>query len=524
MIGAKSITTAVLLVGMAVVAWGSGALNQGVLTRLDPWLAAGIGVFACVAGSLLYRLWGLNRGSLTGLRIRQRDSLFDTQITLVDHLGGRILIGGSTEAPPRDFPAVVQRAFLIGAFVLLGLCAFDNRSLGLMDRWPGFAGHFCDEIETADSTPRSDAQGCELVRRAYRLGYAKSLGSCAPEDDQVQAAICTLRHRDEPYLHYAWRLLASRSQPVFDLFSVAAMREFKERFVKGLGRLGVLYQGHKDAISTAPRAVHHLWTNLPDPQGGWLGSATAHSPVTCQAQTDRIADRWNLTQPAGSDSLLLERVLGLLLFDPRYSPIVGVCGEYRIHWNAPVDACARLAEDPGEFLDQSDALASTERVLDRCRRAYQMGKECRPERVVSFQCLIQNGPGPERSRKHNFTFQGGTFVAAEARFPLPRAGDDQAIAMAQRLAALLAPGFYYGRLMSRKSPTRQEEGISFQELFKGGDFLLSKLEYLRDADPFLGPVELGSRTDLQEVFPYHLHARTFVEVFRRQYQRQRGRL
>ena len=98
------------------------------------------------------------------------------------------------------------------------------------------------------------------------------------------------------------------------------------------------------------------------------------------------------------------------------------------------------------------------------------------------------------------------------------------VKMTQRLASLLARGFYYGRHLSRASPTQREEELSLDELLAGGDFQLAKLEYLRDADLFLTPGAIGERTDLYEVYPYHLHLRSFVEVFRRQYKQQRDRL
>ena len=40
---------------------------------------------------------------------------------------------------------------------------------------------------------------------------------------------------------------------------------------------------------------------------------------------------------------------------------------------------------------------------------------------------------------------------------------------------------------------------------------------------FLGNEWLAKRPDLLAVYPYHLHLKTFIEIFRRQYKEHRGR-
>jgi hypothetical protein len=43
-------------------------------------------------------------------------------------------------------------------------------------------------------------------------------------------------------------------------------------------------------------------------------------------------------------------------------------------------------------------------------------------------------------------------------------------------------------------------------------------------DIFLEPDWLSRRTDLLEVYPYHLHLKNYVRLFRKQYLLARGRL
>jgi hypothetical protein len=98
------------------------------------------------------------------------------------------------------------------------------------------------------------------------------------------------------------------------------------------------------------------------------------------------------------------------------------------------------------------------------------------------------------------------------------------IKLYKRLAALLTEGFGYGRLTSNESVGARPEDATMVAAFRDPALLLTKLDLLRDADLFLGNEWLTDRPDLLEVYPYHLHLKNFVEVFRRQYKLHRGRL
>jgi hypothetical protein len=527
-----------LLIIVTAVVWFGGYLNMASLARLDPWVAALLGIFAYITGTMLWRIWRLDEKSGTGFRYASREARFDVDITLIDHLGGKITIGQTTREPARDIPPALQRIILVVVCLLIGLVAFNNRSFALLKELPERVRlgsvRFCDEPGQEEKTRGPEAQGCELVRRAYLLGYAESLGPCEPEAGDESEQICKLRQRDEPYLHYAWRLLVDRTRPVLDLLSADAFGEFKDRFGAQLDHLGALYDVLRQAIANLPRASHHLWTNLPAPRPGMLGRIKdAVAPGHCLAQTAPVGERWSMAAGAPTASELLERVFGQLLFDPRYLPIVGVCGEYTIHWDAPADACWRLAQRPKEFLAETGALSPVLQVLERHKRERELGEifgdrapgEPRVvEQLVSFQCFMSESTATTPGKVYSFTLEGHRFLASEARFTPSDRERRMPVELAQRLASLLARGFYYGRHLSRASPTQSEEDLSLDELLAGGDFRLARLEYLRDADLFLAPEALGERTDLYEVYPYHLHLRSFVEVFRRQYQQQRDRL
>jgi hypothetical protein len=87
------------------------------------------------------------------------------------------------------------------------------------------------------------------------------------------------------------------------------------------------------------------------------------------------------------------------------------------------------------------------------------------------------------------------------------------------VARLLVPGFHYGALLS-------EAGIptGAPARFDGHDYLLTRLYGLDSVDIYLDAGILAARPDLIEVYPYERHLRNYVQLFRRQYTRVRGRL
>ena len=64
----------------------------------------------------------------------------------------------------------------------IALIGLDNRAVALLREAPARFGHssieYCKPPEPPRRTPPS--QGCKPVERAFKLGYTKSLGSCAP--------------------------------------------------------------------------------------------------------------------------------------------------------------------------------------------------------------------------------------------------------------------------------------------------------------------------------------------------------
>jgi hypothetical protein len=379
------------------------------------------------------------------------------------------------------------------------------------------------------------SQGCKLVERAYKLGYTKSLGSCAPaEAKREDRQVCTRRQLDEPYFHYAWRRLADR---IDELRTTDDGPGSLDRFEQQLDHLAAIARATLDTVAMRARSSHHLFTNLPDPRPRLRDRVDGLVDRSCGARLAHLPHFPRMEDGPTGASKLFEHVLAQLMFNPSYKPIVAQCEEVIVHWSAPPDTCARLAARPLAALAELGALDSVRGVLDwRATSAeiqrldQQLGAaRARPlppaQRIASFQCLMFD-PAAELAApvERTLTLDGERLSIREVRMkPLVGDGGSQ-LRLYKQLAALLAPGFGYGRLTSNQAVGATPEEAALAETFRQPAFALTKLDLLRDADLFLGNDWLAKRPDLLEVYPYHLHLQNFIEVFRRQYRLHEGRL
>lgn len=527
MIGAKALTSLVLLVCGLLGALVSGVLRPAGLLVIQPGTAFFIGSFALVIATFAFRFWKLDERSAHYFRWESEWQLWEGESHFLGTRGRRVTVGDNASAEAFDLPPAVQFSICLLLSLILCVAAFDARSLTLLtqfkDGFKAAGSTYCpDPEEQAQQEDTSTVDpGCALVRRAYALGYADSLGECGPKKKAAVAAVCTLRQRDEPLLHYAFRKLdefvtqvrAPRA-PVLSgpAFGSKPWRE----------HLGLLLGAHGQVMSTAVHASHHIWTNLPDPKDG------AFEARTCVDRYRALAHRPNVnpSEPLYA-SRVFEHVVGQLLFETRYEPAAGYCREYQVHWGAPVDACRQLAESPEAFLRESDALEPVRTALRRYQLAGQVESQPKqmrsPQEFISFSCYMEGEPNAQKDVK--VALDGYTFTARELLAPRPAEENGLAVARYGQVASLLAPGFHYGVLLSEAGlDLGRIEGAGFAEAFAAKDYPLSRLHGLASLDIFLEPQWISSRQDLLEVYPYHLHLKNYVQLFRRQYARHKGRL
>ncbi|MEZ4269958.1 MAG: hypothetical protein R3C68_00495 [Myxococcota bacterium] len=143
---------------------------------------------------------------------------------------------------------------------------------------------------------------------------------------------------------------------------------------------------------------------------------------------------------------------------------------------------------------------------------------------MSFHCYIEEARFGTEQRIHTFEYNGHPFRAEELRVPAtpPQARLD--FERYGHLASLLAPGFHYGGFLSSEALDLEPVGDSIANAFSYPNFTLARLDFLASTDIFLGHTWVLDRDDLMEVYPYHVHLRNLVRVFRKRYHHVRGRL
>ncbi|HEY5949987.1 MAG TPA: hypothetical protein VIV40_31045, partial [Kofleriaceae bacterium] len=341
---------------------------------------------------------------------------------------------------------------------------------------------------------------------------------------------CTRRQLDEPMLHYAWRRLDDQ---VDDLRTLDDGPSFWERFTRQLAHLETMVDTTANTVAMRPRSSHHVFTNLPDPRPRLRDRVDRILERGCGARLAHLQHFPPMQAGPQGASTMFEHVLDQLMFNPIYKPIVAQCEEIVVHWGAPANACKQIEGSAANALDELGALDSVRAVLAwRDGRAELRHVDARhaldvaaPSRIVSFQCLMfDDAAEPAPVVERALVLDGVTLSVREARTkPLTADGASQ-IRLYKQLAALLAPGFGYGRLTSNQAIGAAPEEAAMAESFRQPTFMLTRLDLLRDADLFLGNEWLAKRPDLLAVYPYHLHLKNFIEIFRRQYKEHRGRL
>jgi hypothetical protein len=527
-IGTKTLATVTLLVGGLVTAIVLGVLAPARLLSRDWGTLFLVGCFGVVVGTVMFRFFRLGEQSRNYFR-------WSTEVTPWELAEGHFLGSderritlGENHGEAFDLPAAAQHVIAVAIALLLALSCIDSRAIELLDK----ARHnvltatssYCPEEEPEEQTTLDpNAPGCELVRRAYALGYAESLGECAPKTKEraAAAAPCTRRQRDEPLLHYAWRLLAGFGSSARKQIDRAHMDKLERDFQTRFHHARAVAAAEREMLASAPHASHHIWTNLPDP------GDDAFKPESCADHYRWLPHRPPISKDDKGGSKVFEHIVAQLLFESRYEPAAGACREYHVHWSAPRDLCKRLAANPEATLRETHALEPVKTTLER----YELGKELEPltghkqtlepQSFLSFQCYIE-GDQPAQSSLA-FSFAGHSFVADEVHVATPR-DSTLAIDRYEAIASLLVRGFHYGALMSEAGlePARSSTGL--EAAFTGSDYLLSRLYGLESLDIYLDAGWIAERPELLEVYPYQRHLKNYVQVFRRQYKRERGRL
>ncbi|SMF77334.1 hypothetical protein [Pseudobacteriovorax antillogorgiicola] len=538
-IGLRTITILTLLAALLGLGWALDLFKLSYIERLQPLTLTVIGGLTLLFTDICGRLLGQRRASDFGFSILKRGQELPGKVVLLNIFRLEFSLFENRGRPALELPLWLQKALLLPAFFLITMLVVNSRTLILMADAPRYFeesnNQYCpdedDEAEAEEQVP----PGCELVIRAYKLGYSDSLGDCETKKDQQEGedGICYKRQKDEPFLHFTYRQLETVYQN-FDLWlnenSVSdQVKDFKEK----TANLDKLVKAQQHSMEASPHSVHHIFTNLAKPPQSLEQRfrELTESNYCLQKYSDlphtiRLEHGWDTY-----NSQNFEFSYAHLLFNDRHQPAAGFCREFAIHWAADTDSCDRLSANPEEFLKDHGIWSDVNDVLQRQDSlAYLGGYDERPRehllsRVVSFQCLNFNELAQEVESR-TYTISGQDVASATVTLvqedqvkphKLPRK-------VMKGLAKTLIPHFSYSTYLSNQelaSSSEEDFAARFEEV---SPMLLTQLEYLRKADIMLGHDWLQEQPDLLEVYPWHLHLYNFVDSFRKEYRNSRGRL
>lgn len=533
MIGLRSAALTLAALAVAAMCFGLGLVSWSELAAQSTASAWGMAALAALVTAL---------ATASGLREPSRIALDVRRARLAFAPVERGAIWKPRELPGWLARGLLALALLLAAAATIGehgvhrlrALASERPSSGRCKEPTAPAAAPVDEPEPAP--PQVDRAGCALVRRAYALGYSKSLGTCAepaPTAARPAAAApssapapCERRQIDEPFLHFAWRRWAKILEGTRAADPVAGASQRAREVSTRIEWLEPLTAASGHALGATAHASHHLWIQLAAPEdeaAGWL------SPPPHRRCEERYAalPLWPRWRP-GQEGAAVEHALAQLLFAARFGTTV-TCAAYHLHWSAPAETCAALRADPQRFLEANGSWADVAGVLDRRRRALELrelalrlGEPLPPEpppasAVVSLSCISVE-PALARAvvEGHTVRVAGQEVGVRHLRLPAIALDDAGLVELLARLAELLAG--------AAALPPASEIAAKEAAQPAPGEFPLLGLEPLESTDPFAGERGPLARAELRQIYPYHRVLLRFIEDFRRRYLAQRGRL
>ncbi|MEC4674823.1 MAG: hypothetical protein VST68_11595 [Nitrospirota bacterium] len=571
-IGLSSVTAIVLtFLTLAVVFW-SGIMDPGRLNETHQIAFFFVGFLAALVSMWFLQFWGILKPSSFCLTVcREGFEKKEDDVVLVAHNQWVLLLRHNEDYSALEIPPSLMRILYTLLFVFFFLITIDNRGMRLISEAPGKVNFetslYCPVEEEEEK--EEEKPGCRLVERAFELGLVKDLGDCQQDNEEGEdtiGEICTLRQYDEPYLHYAYRQVTEFFGTVVGNTRQALERQ-REHFQVKLESAEHIADHQLLPVLATPRSSHHLFTNLPDPDGETLSFLKkTFDPNHCVEEFEGLTHTLKLEEGSKrSASKALRHIYGHLLFNPKFDATVGFCREYEIHWNQPKDSCDRLSQTPALFLEEAGALEAVNTIIDRYQtndeidlmqeslslldkeyrtasgldldliddfkreRASKTVKTRRPiQDLVSFQCFIAGEDSIEEFSDHEFELSSQKFRATEISVPQKELeelyGKSIQVRLYDPISKLLAPKFVYSQLLSKQAVVVASDGAVTEEMFEHEDYALTRLELLRNSDIFLGNEWIHSRDDILALYPWHHHLRGYIKNFRKTYRTHRGRM
>ena len=371
-LGTNSLITISLLLVCGIAAYGADRLNIDYIKGLEPGLTFSIGLAATILGFIFCRFWHFDGISLYSFHFSHYDPHQKNAIELFRYKANVFFIAHETTLPRAELPTFLRILICVLAFFSILLLCVDNRNFYKLVSLPNLLlaanTEFCPESLYKEELVGETPPGCELVIRAFELGYAKDLGQCAPKKlSEKELSLCAKRRHGEPYLHYSYRLLFDSMKNLKTAVKENNLDIVGKKFDLQWEQIEALKDYQLYAINASPRASHHIWTNLPSPDTGFTSLLKDtlnidHCLERFQKQTNTVTSSY---EDLRRESDYLEHAYGQLLFSPKVERTVAFCREYKIHWNAEINTCERLANSPEQVLKEFAILEPIRLVLKR---------------------------------------------------------------------------------------------------------------------------------------------------------------
>ena len=364
-IGLKSLASASFCLVLLVLLLNTDFSILANFSRYEDLTLYAIGVFIVICFFTITKFYG-GRHSSMSLLIRPGPPKQGEVVLIAKKK--RVVLRENTRRTAFDFPMTIHYLIILFGVCLLSSILINDRTILLVknisDKFKPSSAEYC--IESEEEEEEEEKPGCALVKRAYEMGYADSLGDCGSkkgkkkeksgqdgeeeEEIDIEEEICRLRQLDEPYLHYTWRQIKKIydqlivMEPSLWLETEKKIMEEKEK------KFSEISKSQLQTLTSSPRSSHHIFTNLPPPDGWFIRvGKQIFQPNYCVEKYANLETTLDVDLSSDGLSERIEFVYAHLLFNAKHGSPVGYCREYQIHWDAP-NACSNLASNPEKYL------------------------------------------------------------------------------------------------------------------------------------------------------------------------------
>jgi hypothetical protein len=258
-LGSNSLFLILVFLICLVITFKADVVNWNYLKGIKHELAFFIGFFSILFGVGFYSFWSLGEKSIYTIHFAKTRFLPKGVDVIFEHKDFSFGVSSQIKTRSAELSSLTREVFCVGIFLSMALATLDNGGFEKLVQFPAElleskTGYCPTKDESIEEAPPKE--GCELIIRAYKLGYAKDLGICEPEEiDPEKMEICEKRREGEPYFYYMSRLLRSSIEKKMEFFEEGRTQQIRDKFELQLQELEVLKDYRAYAISASQRGL-----------------------------------------------------------------------------------------------------------------------------------------------------------------------------------------------------------------------------------------------------------------------------